>query len=231
MTERQRITDEEPRRGVGTYPATAGPAVRRTTTADVEEDYHVDTVAGIPKDLVRWGPIWAGLFTALSTLILLSVLGLAIGLSTYDATYPAQGFGLGTGIWGIISTLLAFGVGGWLSAYTASVGGRSNGILNGSMVWLVAIPLILFLLGSGLSALLGTAITAAAQTGLPQTIPPGQLTPGQITPQEAQAAAEAAADRAWWTLVALVLGLLAAALGGLLGARSVRDDRGYPVHA
>jgi hypothetical protein len=115
-----------------------------------------------PTDRVRWGPIIAGLFAALSTLAVLSVLGLAIGASAFEPGDSASSFGIGAGIWGAISALLAFGVGGWTAARTAALGGRVNGLLNGTMVWVVAIPLLLYLLSSGIGSLLGTAGRAAS---------------------------------------------------------------------
>ena len=59
------------------------------------------------RDLVRWGPVIAGLFAALATLASLTVLGLAIGLSSYTAGDQASSFGIGAGIWGAISALIA----------------------------------------------------------------------------------------------------------------------------
>src|SRR5687768_5733380 len=44
----------------------------------------VDAVRGTPTDRVRWGPILAGTFAALTTLAILSTLGAAIGFSSYD---------------------------------------------------------------------------------------------------------------------------------------------------
>ncbi len=58
----------------------------------------------LARDRVRWGPIWAGLFTALTTLIILSLLGVAIGLTAVDPRAaaqgnPPQGIGIGAAIW------------------------------------------------------------------------------------------------------------------------------------
>jgi len=114
-----------------------------------------------PFDRVRWGPIFAGLCAALSTLAVLAVLGLAIGLSSYTPGQPASNFGIGAGIWGAISALIAFFIGGWLASYTAA--GRSRwGMLNGAMVWIVAIPLLLYLIAGGIGSLLNTAGNVAA---------------------------------------------------------------------
>ena len=121
----------------------------------------VNTAVVTPTDRVRWGPIIAGLFAALSTLALLSVLGVAVAGSAYDPGDSARAFGIGAGIWGIISFLIAFGIGGWLAARAAAVRGANNGLLNGAMVWAVAIPVMLYLVaGAGMRA-----AQTAAQAG------------------------------------------------------------------
>lgn len=215
--------------------------------------------ASASYDRVRWGAILAGLFAALATLVVLSVLGLAIGLSSYDAGDPLGSFGMGAGIGGIITALLAFLIGGWVAASTAGARGRSNGILNGAMVWVVAVPLILYLLGSGLGSLVNTAGSVAA-TGVSAVAPAvaaaapavgtaAAQTPGaqatvqtagqgvadavqatasalgnQVNPQNAERVTSAAGKTAWGTLAALLVGLIASALGGWMGARRVLHE-------
>ena len=44
---------------------------------------------------IRWGPIVAGLFSALSTLIVLTILGAAIGLSAWDRGDTGEGWTIG----------------------------------------------------------------------------------------------------------------------------------------
>ncbi|MDQ2809644.1 MAG: hypothetical protein M3Z04_22445, partial [Chloroflexota bacterium] len=207
-----------------------------------------------PTDLVRWGPILAGLFAALSTLATLTVLGLAIGAATFTPGASLGNLGLGAGIWGAISALIAFGVGGWLAARSAAVGGHSNGILNGAMVWFVAIPLLLYLLSSGVGSLLGaagsaagTAIQAAAPAagqaatnpGVQATVQAGgqqvltgaqataQAVANSITPDTQKKAADATSQGAWGTLLSLGLAAAAAIGGGFLGARERQP--GMPV--
>lgn len=212
--------------------------------------YDRSTAIIAPTDRVRWGPIFAGLFAALSTLIVLSILGLAVGLTSYDAGDPLRNFGIGAGIWGAVSTLVAFLLGGWLAARTAAASGRGNGVLNGAMVWIVAIPLILYLVSSGLGSLLNTAgsVAATGATALapaagaltgdtvaqPEVAATVEATAGDlaaqaeatvsalgeaVTPANVEATANDAGAAAWSTLVGLLLGLGASALGGLLGAR------------
>lgn len=136
--------------------ATTGPVTTTTVVA--------------AQDRIHWGSIIAGLFAALSTLAVLSVLGLAIGLSSYDTGDALGNFGLGAGVWGAVSTLIAFLVGGWLAGRSVATISRGNRILNAAMVWAVTIPLVLYLLSSGIGSLLGTAGNIAA-TGVSAVAP------------------------------------------------------------
>ena len=204
----------------------------------------VSATMAVPRDRVRWGPIIAGLFASLCTLVVLSVLGIAVGASTYDPGDPARTFGIGAGIWAGISALIAFFVGGWLAARSAAVRGHGNGTLNGAMVWITAIPVMLFLLGGGLWSAgtaaaqatttggsaqgdrviidLNDAQTASAQVTAEATATPDAQQPA-ATPQQQERAADITARSAWGVLVSMVLGLAAASLGGYVGAR--REDR------
>ena len=196
-------------------------------TQDVDVEHVVET----PIDRVRWGSIVAGLVTALSTLTLLSLLGLAIGASTFDPGDRARSFGIGAGVWGGLSALLAFLAGGWVAARTAAVRGERNGMINGAMVWALAVPLLLYLLGGGLGALLGRAATTGAQAAgavAGQATNPGLQATAQdlATPENVAGAVRAAARAAWGSLGSLLLGLGAATLGGLLSARTSYGGRG-----
>src|SRR5215218_344789 len=104
-----------------------------TSTRDHSDD-RVEVAEGVPTDRVRWGPILAGTFAALTMLAVLSTLGAAIGMTAYDAGDDARRF--------------AFGFGGWLTARSAAVRGHDNGLLNGFMVAGFGIPLLLFLLST-----------------------------------------------------------------------------------
>jgi hypothetical protein len=152
MTEREKVRGD---RGgavkTGIYDAPDTTVARR-----VEDDIEVR-----PTDLVRWGPVLAGLFAALATLVTLSVLGLAVGLTSYDAGDPGRAFGIGAGIWGGLTALISFLVGGWIAGRSAAFSGTTSGIMNGAMVWFVTIPLLVYLLGSGIGALARTAGSVA----------------------------------------------------------------------
>ena len=136
----------------------------RTTTAEHTAGWEgVDRPSvslTAPLDRVRWSSVLAGLFTTLASMIVFTVLGLAIGLSTFDAQNPGS-FGIGAGIFGAVSAIISFALGGYVAARTTAVAGSGNGTLNGAMVWIVAIPLIVNMLGAGIGSLLGTATDVA----------------------------------------------------------------------
>lgn len=151
--------------------------------------HDIDTTVVTPVDRVRWGPMLAGMFSALSTLLVLTLVGLAIGAASFNPGDRASGFGVGAGIWSAISLLLAFAVGGYVAARTAAVAGGRNGMINGALMWAVAIPLLLYALGSGVGALLGTAGSIAA-TGVTVA---GQVASGAASNPDTVATAQAGA--------------------------------------
>ncbi len=211
------------------------PGVVKTGVYDTPGERHTaqtyredrDVIVTTPTDLIRWGPVIAGFLAAMATLITLSVLGLAIGAATVDGTN--QNLGLGSGIWAAIAALIAFFIGGLLAARTAAVGGHSNGILNGAMVWFLTIPLLVFLLSSGVSAFISTAAQAVAPVAgeaIGNVQVPGQpiqapdVTPPQVTPEQLEQAGDTVSRGAWGTLLSLGLTAAAAIAGGYVGSRS-----------
>jgi hypothetical protein len=184
-------------------------------------------------DRVRWGPVWAGLLSALAALVLLSLFGVAVGLTaaTGDpngaagaAANNGNNYAVGAGIWAVISAIIAFFIGGFVAASTTRLRGRDSGWINGAMVWALALPILLWLAGSGAVGFLN-AIGFNLQ-GFASTVSNAVANPSTTDPAAVQRATDAARTGAWWALVALVLGLIAAGLGGLLGERSKRtgDD-------
>lgn len=228
------------------------------------EHIDIDTIrVSNPVDRVRWGAIFAGLFTTISTFILLSILGLAVGASAFNPGDNLGDLGTSAGIWSAVSALIAFFVGGMLAARAAAVTGKGNGALNGAMVWIVMIPLALYMVSSGIGSTM-RALGGIAATGIEAAAPAvsqaaGDLANAQgITIEGVQATAEAAGETlslpdaqatvqaqveaalpdvnqaqvdqvaetsTWGTLVALLLGLGAALLGGLAGGRDRPEDR------
>ena len=214
-------------------PAPAAWGAVRPAASTVRRPEPTETIA-LTDDRVRWGPIWAGLLTALTALLLLSLLGVAIGLSTVDAgTAAARGTlppdaGRNSAIWGAIAGLIAFFLGGWVAGKVAGVFDRQWGALNGALVFLLAVPVTLLLAGFGLGGILGTlgsfasalnvdlgAVQQAAQGATNQAQQAGQ----QLLPGDVERAAAGMRNGAWGALLGALLGLAASALGGALGTR------------
>lgn len=209
----------------------------------------VNTSVISPVDRVRLPSVIAGLLTTLSTLAVLSVLGLAIGLSRYDGTGNDNALGLSAGLWGAISALIAFFLGGLVAARSAATAsGPRNGIFNGAMMWMAAIVLIIMLVGGGIGSLLGlagnvatsAASTAGAAAGASTTsgnatgattVDPGAAVATAIpggaaalpdTPAERDQIAQDASQASWGVLLTLGLSAAAALAGGALGAGTDR---------
>jgi hypothetical protein len=194
-------------------------------------------------DRVRWGPILAGLVCTLAALALLGTLGSAIGASAYDAGDSARNFGIGAGIWGIVSVLIAFAFGGWVAARSITFRERNDGLLNGAMVWAVAIPLMAYLLASMVSPAASAArdVANAAADRVQRPDARGDVVNDQARaasaklgddarPVDSERVASGVARSAWSTLAGLILSLGAASIGGYVGGRSADTlDRREPV--
>lgn len=169
---------------------------------------------GLRRDLVRWGPIVAGLFTALTTLILLSLLAVALGITAADAAGPgATGdtFSIGAAVTAAVIGIVSFLIGGLVAARTAAIEGRGAGALNGFLVWALGVVLILALSAMGLSAILGAAGNVVGATGVPSVNPPN-VNPDQV--------ATVGRNSALGAFISLAVPAVAAAIGGAIGART-----------
>ena len=174
----------------------------------------------IPRDQVRWGSIAAGLVTAFTLFLLLSVLLLAVGMQGIRVGDPNvdEAAGIGAIITAAIA-LLSFFIGGFVAARSAAAPGRMAGLLNGFLVWGLGLFVVLMLAGLGLGGLLGAAGDLFQQyraAGSPQP---------DANPQDILSVIREAALPAF---LSLLLPAAAAALGGLLGARDEADiERSY----
>jgi hypothetical protein len=168
----------------------------------------------VATDRVRWGPILAGLVSCVASLLLFSVLGIAIGAMVYDPAADDRGIGTFASIWGAIAALVSFFIGGYFAASTAAFRGARNGLLHGGLVWAAALSLILIFAGGAMGSLLGTGVNVL---GPDMTRNNAAGIRGQMTEINSERAASGTSKAAWWTLVSLVLGLGAAAAGGYIG--------------
>lgn len=203
------------REGTEGYTANSAYTVPQTINAKV--DYH---------DLVRWGPILAGIVITIATQLILSALGAAIGLSAGASGTRPGTVGLGIGIWAVISLLISLFVGAWIMASTCGPMNKRTALLNGAILWAATLAVSGWLLASGVSGTFGIAASGAGAV-LDQVQEPGGLSlpenPGavipNIPPSEAQAYTANAAKASWSFLFGALLGLVSALIGATAGAR------------
>lgn len=166
-------------------------------------------VAVWARDLVRWGPIWAGLLLALAIQLVLGTVGLAVALSAYDPAAPdfATRVASTLGIWTAASALIALFVGGYIAGRMAAFLGLRNGLVQGSVVWALALLIGVVLSALGVAGVLGGALNVGPllARGL------------EVIGPEAARFVESTTAGAWWFVVGSILAWAAAAGGGVLG--------------
>jgi hypothetical protein len=115
---------------------------------------------------VSWAGIWAGVLATLGTLLLLSALGLAIGVSATDFQDPdRRALEAGAAIWGGLALLVSLFVGGMLSTRLAMITDRSTGMYEGALVWALSMILIMSLATSGIGMLSSGAFSLMGRAG------------------------------------------------------------------
>ncbi len=200
-------------------PAAYGTAPQQTMVPAAVDSYH---------DLVRWGPIFAGLVIAIATQLVLTGLGAAIGLTSLAGSDAAQnnagGVGTAVGIWSIISLLIALFLGGWVAARACGPMNRKTAMLNGAILWATTLAVSAWLLSSGVAGAFG--LVAQGADAIVNQVPPDILPDGtqnpNVTQEQAQNIAGNAAKVGWSFALGSLLGLVAALGGSAAGARSPR---------
>jgi hypothetical protein len=214
----------------------ASTGVMENRLGSYPEQFH--TSVDKPFARVSWGAIFAGAATAMATLLILSLLGLGIGLSTVD---PATGdtpsgtaMGIGALLWYLLSSAIALFAGGFVAGRLA---GNFNGYLHGIVTWSVVTVASVLLVSSAIgrifSGATGLAQFAGSVPGMSQSAAgqaQDQMKRLQSSPTErqqteqkvreaGQQAARGGAMGAFGAVVALIVGAGAAAYGGTIGKR------------
>ncbi|MFD0795413.1 TIGR04086 family membrane protein [Mucilaginibacter litoreus] len=128
--------------------------------------------AGAWHQRISWAAVFAGLIVAIFVQLALTLLGLAIGMSTINAVghdTPGEGLAIGSGIWYVASMIISLFAGGWVSGRLAKDKHTSesmiHGILVAGLLFILTFYLISNAVGSligGAGEILGGAVSAAA---------------------------------------------------------------------
>jgi hypothetical protein len=115
--------------------------------------------AGMRRPLfpaIRWGAVLAGVAVGVSVQMVLTLLGIATGLSTTNVT-QGETVGMGPLLWAGLSMLIAAFVGGYVAARMSGLKRKADGVLHGAVSW--AVTTILF-------AALATSIGGSLLSGV-----------------------------------------------------------------
>jgi hypothetical protein len=149
------------------------PVERREQTPRPVEVFDTPTGAVPPVGpRVRWGGVSSGFFIALGTILLLTALGLAVGITAVGDPRAAtnstvSGLGIGAGIWAAVTLLIAYFLGGLVSTAVTDRPDRGGALIHGALVWTLASVFLLWLIGQGIS--LGLSGLFGALGGLTRT--------------------------------------------------------------
>lgn len=124
---------------------------------------------------INWGAVLAGVAIGLILQLLLNMLGLGFGLATLDPgtsdNPSAAGFGIGAAIWWVLSALFASYTGGWIAGRLAGKPKESTAGLHGVTSWAVTSLIVIYMLSSAVSSVVGGAFGAlgGAASGIART--------------------------------------------------------------
>lgn len=192
-------------------------------------------------DRVHWGAIISGLVVAISSQLLLSSLGAALGFSNISGSEAPRtdsgGVAQAVGIWSIISVFISLFIGGWVTARAAGSLNRNTALLNGVILWATTLTISSWLLASGVSGAFGV-VAANAGNIANQVQQNGGTLPGvgadipgaspnisaspvpTLSAEQTRNLAENGAKASWGYIFASLLGLAAAVMGAVVGARN-----------
>ncbi len=184
---------------------------------------------------ISWGGIWAGVLTTLGTLLFLTTLGLAVGISAADPGNTDAGtLGAGAAIWSGLALLIALFVGGMAATRLGMIYDRATGAFEGALVWVVSFVAILWLASSGVQLVAsgisgvfsGVTQTEAGRDATGQAAADVQRNAEQLLsrareqlPAAAERAQDSATKTAWITFAAMLISLLAAIAGAMTGRK------------
>src|SRR5258705_2646469 len=149
---------------------------------------------------ISWAAIFGGVALVVAVQLLLSLLGAGIGLGTVNtnlgSTPTASSLGIGAGVWWVVSSCIALGLGGYVAAWLAGIEIRFDGMLHGLITWGIATLLTIYLLTSAIGGLIDGGVSAlgglasAAGSGVKEAAKPIAQAAG-VSPEMLQQQAQA----------------------------------------
>lgn len=160
-----------------------------TYNTDVNSPPYASTPVDLSGARVVWSSIWTGFLVTVGVFLVLSTLGLAIGISAADVGPEVEGnmdgLSIGAAIWSGVTLLIALFVGGMVATRSGLVYDRAAGVIEGMLVWVLSIMAIIYLAGSGIGAVASGAsgllggLTRGASSAV-SNVDLGDITSGDV---------------------------------------------------
>lgn len=181
---------------------------------------------------VSWGAVLAGAVVALTVYVTLTLLALAIGVTTIDRLAGRETeFAIGAAVVMTFALMASLFLGGYVASLTTAGENTRESIIYGILVWGTMFG-ILMTVGSSLSVGMGSMLGAVNRTDntSPALSSKDMQTKLDLTPEQQKKYEDTIAEAqsltkkvepvtlAWWGFATLVLSLLAAMAGSLAGA-------------
>ncbi|MCL6260918.1 hypothetical protein M3O96_17575 [Aquiflexum sp. TKW24L] len=133
-------------------------------------DYHSYTK--VPPKGISWRAIFAGTIAALAAMLILNLIGVAIGLwsiEPIEENNPMSGLGTGAIIWWVLSNLIVLFTGGFVAARLGISFTNFSGVIHGIMTWalytLISAWLLTSIIGSIISGVGNVVGGVLSKTG------------------------------------------------------------------
>ncbi|WP_029034869.1 hypothetical protein [Salinimicrobium terrae] len=132
----------------------------------------INSYDSVPRKGVSWRAIFAGVVAIISVMLLLNLIGLAVGFGSIEPTEesnPLSGLGTGALIWWIVSCLVALFIGGYVAARVGVSFSNKSGMIQGIMTWalytFISAWLLTSTVGSIISGVGNIVSSAVSSTG------------------------------------------------------------------
>jgi hypothetical protein len=200
---------------------------------------YLETQEGLPR--VSWGAVFTGVTIALVAYVFMCALGAAIGATLLNplAQPDPRAFGFGSGVWLIVTTVVAVFLGGYFAGRCAPL----LGWLHGMLAWALMVLCVVVAMTSIVSGAVSLAgrVASAGATATMQSGNAGDavnalskeaqsalasMANAASAPmsdpnvrQAADTATQAVARASWFSVAALFVGFVIAVGAGSLGFR------------
>jgi hypothetical protein len=191
---------------------------------------HAEDVMPV-RSRVSWGAILAGAMVALAVFYLLSLLGVAVGISMTGTNWEDR-LGVGAVVWATLTTLIALFLGGWVASQLAVGENKLEAAIYGVILWGTVFTALLALVVNGVNlgftgiVALGSNphLTETAERNVQGTTPEAKRATVEEKAEQyrreirREATSSQATQGAWWAFGGILLSMIAAVGGAVAGA-------------